>query len=243
MKPIIGIISNPIIENRAIYKINATYIERTVEAGGIPLAIPSKINLADCERIISTIDGLIIPGGGDILPELFGEETHPKVIYALKEVDLFEMELIRLARKHNKPLLGICRGAQLINVAFGGTLYQDIPSQYKDEVCHVQSWNNIDHPMHKVYLEEDSNLYKIFGETVLDVNTLHHQSVKDLGQGLRIVGKAKDGVVEAIETEDGMIIGVQWHPENLVPNYKEYMKIFEYLIEKSKEVKDKTAKD
>lgn len=234
MKPIIGIVSNPLSENRSIYKVNATYIERVIEAGGLPLAIPSKISLKDCERIIASIDGLIIPGGGDILPELFGEETHPRVKYALKDVDIFEMEMIRLAKKDEKPVLGICRGAQLINVAFGGSLYQDIPSQYVNEVCHMQSTYNLDHPMHKVYLEEESNVYRIFGERVLDVNTLHHQAVKDIGQGLKVVGRAKDGVVEAIESEDGMIIGLQWHPENLAPNYKIYMKIFDYLIEKSR---------
>lgn len=237
MKPIIGITMNPIRDNRRIYKTNATYIERTIEAGGLPLAIPSKVDLEDCEQIMRKIDGLIIPGGGDILPYLFGEETHPAVVYALKYMDLFEMELVRLAREYEKPIIGICRGAQVINVAFGGTLYQDIASQYKNEICHRQSRDNVDEPMHKVYLKADSHLSRIFEKEIIDVNTLHHQSVKDIGEGLYIVGKAADGVIEAIESEDGMIIGVQWHPEMLAPKYKESQQFFKVFVDKANETK------
>lgn len=235
MKPIIGIISNPGRNNRRVYRTNATYIERVIEAGGMPLIIPSKIALEDCKQIVEEIDGLLVPGGGDILPSLFGEETHPAVVYALKDNDLFEMELVRLARDHNKPIIGICRGLQVINVAFGGTLYQDIATQYKNEICHRQSRENTDEPMHKVYLKEDSYISRILGKSIIDVNTLHHQSIKEMGEGLNNVGEAADGVIEAIESDDGMIVGVQWHPEMLAPKYKEFQSFFKDLVEKSYE--------
>lgn len=233
MKPIIGITSNTNRKNRRRYTTNATYIERIIEVGGLPLLIPSKIGLDDCRQIIQKIDGLLIPGGGDILPLLYNEEPHPKVTYTIKNEDLFEMELVKLAKKYDKPVLGICRGVQIINVAFGGDLYQDIPSQYKDEICHRQSRENTAEPMHRVYLTEDSILSKILDKSVIDVNTLHHQSVKDVAEGFNVVGKSADGVIEAIESKDGRIIGVQWHPEILAPKFKEFENLFRNFVEKS----------
>lgn len=232
MKPIIGIISNSNEENRKKFCTNATYINAVVNAGGIPLMIPSRVGLEDCQQIIKQIDGLLIPGGGDIIPDLYGEETHPKVVYARRSNDLFEIELAKLAREHGKPLLGICRGHQVINVAFGGTLYQDIVSQFKDEICHRQSPNNPDEAMHKVYLTEDSNLAKILGKETIGVNTYHHQAVKDVAQGFVVSAKSSDGLIEAIETEDGMVIGVQWHPEILAPRFEEFNNLFVDFVRK-----------
>lgn len=237
MKPIIGIISNATKEDRGVFKTNATYIKRIKESGGLPFIIPSNIDLEDCKQIIQQIDGLLIPGGGDIVPELFGEETHPLVVSARRADDLFEIKLVELAKEYSKPIIGICRGAQIINVAFGGTLYQDIPSQYKNEICHRQSEYNRDEPIHKVYLEENSYIMKILGKSTIGVNSFHHQSVKDIGEGLNVAGRAADGVIEAIESENGMIIGLQWHPERLTTKYEEFKDLFVYFIKKCNESK------
>lgn len=232
MKAIVGIVSNSSEGIKGKYRVNASYIDAIVNSGAIPLIIPSNIELKDCRQIMDLLDGLLIPGGGDIIPDLYGEETHPKVTYSRRSNDLFEIELVRLAKEYKKPVLGICRGHQIINVAFGGSLYQDIASQFKDEICHNQSPKNTDEAMHKVYLEEDSNLAKILGKTVIGVNTLHHQGVKDMAEGFKVSARASDGLIEAIETEDGMIMGVQWHPELLAPRFKEFKNFFDEFISK-----------
>lgn len=234
MKPLIGVAMTMSQVNKGYFEVNSTYLNRVVEAEGIPLVIPANIGLMDCKQVIQKIDGLLLPGGIDIDPALYGEEAVPKVTYIERDFDLVEIELTRLAREYKKPVFGICRGIQIINVAFGGTLYQDIPSQYKNEICHMQNWDNTDYPIHKVILSENSHISKILGKTVIETNSHHHQSVKRVAEGFNITGRACDGVIEAIESEDGLVIGVQWHPEKLASRFGEPEKLFKAFIEKCK---------
>lgn len=232
MIPLIGMTALLNEETKKTYATSAGYVESVILSGGIPLMIPPSENMDLCKEIIQKLDGLLIPGGPDVSPSIYNEEPYPGIGYFRKNVDLFEIEMVRLAVELNKPVLGICRGMQLINVAFGGSLYQDLPRQYKNEICHAQNINIRDEPTHKVYLEESSYISKLLKSTVIEVNSYHHQAVKNTGHGLNIVGKSKDGVIEAIESSDGSIIGVQWHPELMIHRFKQFQNLFSNFISK-----------
>lgn len=232
MKPIIGVTAFLNEETKKIYKTNSSYIEAIIESGGIPFMIPTVVDIANCRQIVGHLDGLLVPGGPDVTPSLYNEEPCPQVTYARKKVDLVEIELIRLAKEYNKPIFGICRGIQIINVAFGGSLYQDIASQYKNEMCHRQNPNITDEPTHKVYLEKNSHIAKIIKDTVIEVNSYHHQAVKDLAEEFKAVGWAKDGVIEAMESQDAKIMAVQWHPELMTKRYEHSKGLFDAFIAK-----------
>jgi putative glutamine amidotransferase len=183
----------------------------------MPLVDDAEVLRAMYERI----DGLLLAGGRDIAPAYYGEEDHAH----LGEVDLLrdqvELPLTRWAAADGKPILGICRGIQVLNVALGGTLYQDIGSQLDDTLSHNLSFTREDwtYMAHDLRLEAGSKLAAMLGVTLFATNSLHHQSVKELAPGLRAVGWAPDGVVEAVESANGhFIVGVQCHPEALQGN-------------------------
>jgi len=207
---------------------NDTYVLAIREAGGIPVVLPNGDGSP--ERIaeyLTLVDGLLMPGGADIPPSEWGEEQHPTTKLLDDDRYRFEKALITgWIEKTDKPLLGICLGSQWINVAHGGSLVQDIPSEFG--VNH----RDVTHP---VEIEADSRLGKIFGETLFDVNSIHHQAVRDVGKGLRIVGKSPDGIVEATETTDPdrFLIGVQWHPEKLTGEDAKQANIFQAFVEAS----------
>lgn len=232
MKPIIGVtaITNP--ENKRVYEVECRYLESIIKSGGIPQIIPTNIQLEDCRQIIKTIDGLLIPGGMDVSPLSYGEDPHPTVTYSIKQHDKIEIELVKLAREYDIPVIGICRGAQIINVAFGGNLYQDIPSQYKNEICHNQVLSNSDETTHVITIEENSYIGRLLNKQVLEVNSIHHQAIRRVAEGFNVVARARDGIVEAIESIDGKIIGFQWHPEKLFYVSEESQVLFKGFIER-----------
>jgi putative glutamine amidotransferase len=195
-----------------------TYIDAVAAAGGAPFLIP----LVDDEEVLRTLyerlDGLLLAGGGDIEPHHYGEPPHPQLGTVDTLRDRVELPLARWAVADGKPVLGICRGIQLLNVAMGGTLYQDIPSQLGGVPVHNASFasQNWGHMAHDLRLDPQSHLARLFGATMLPTNSLHHQSLKAVAPGLRPVGWAPDGVVEAVEGANGhFLIGVQCHPEAL----------------------------
>ena len=216
------------------YMIQRGYVRSIIDAGGIPILIPVTEDPARCADYIDMIDGLLVPGGEDVAPEFYGEDPHRTVSYINRDKDRYDLELIRLCREQNKPIFGICRGFQVINVAFGGTLYQDIPSQLPEAMCHNQSQDLRNGPTHKVTLDENSVIGRILGKEIY-TNSFHHQAVKDVGDGLRVVGRTADGVVEALETEDGRIFAVEWHPEDLYETYPIFKGLFTRLIDLAKE--------
>jgi putative glutamine amidotransferase len=195
-----------------------TYIDAVVAAGGAPFLIPLVDDKAVLRALYDRLDGLLLAGGGDVDPRHYGEEPLPELgaVDALR--DRVELPLARWAAADGKPVLGICRGIQVLNVALGGSLYQDIPTQLVGELAHngsyaAQDWS---HMAHDLRLAPESRLAELFGTTLLPTNSLHHQSLKALAPGLRPVGWAADGVVEAVEGENGhFLIGVQCHPEAL----------------------------
>ena len=192
---------------------NDSYVLAVKEAGGVPIVLPNGDGSSDkIAEYLDLLDGLIMPGGADIPPSEWGEEPHPTTQILEENRYLFEKELITTwIKKTNKPLLGICLGSQWINVVHGGSLIQDIPSEF-----------GVNHRgvTHQVTLESSSRLCEIFGETKLLVNSFHHQAVGRLGEGLKLVAKSPNGIVEATETTDPdrFLIGVQWHPEKMAPN-------------------------
>ncbi|MDQ3742518.1 MAG: gamma-glutamyl-gamma-aminobutyrate hydrolase family protein [Actinomycetota bacterium] len=179
------------------------------KGGGAPLIVPPFAPEKDVEAILERVDGVLLSGGPDIHPCLYGEEEHPKLGPTDIGLDRFEIALTRRALERGLPLLGICRGAEVLNVARGGTLVQHLDGHRQEEEARV--------PTHDVRVEEGSRLAAILGTTRAAVNTYHHQAVETLGADVRAVAWAEDGVVEAIEIAGAAFaVGVQWHAEGLI---------------------------
>jgi putative glutamine amidotransferase len=219
-RPVIGItLMNVQHEGqRALQGVRPMYVEAIAAAGGVPLLIPLTDDEAITRELYALCDGILLPGGEDLDPATYGEAPHPELGAVDPQRDAVELLLARLTRDDHKPLLGICRGMQTINVAFGGTLYQDLPSQLADPLNHRANteMNEFTTPTHSVQLEADSWLARQLGTTEIAANTMHHQAVKAVAPGLRITGVAPDGVIEAVEGTDAQfVVGVQCHPEYL----------------------------
>jgi len=212
--------------------ISNAYTNAVIKAGGSPVLIPLTNDISVLNRILSQIDGLILSGGGDVYAPLFNEELHPAVESYDLERDNYDIALARMAAARQIPILGICRGHQVINVAFGGNLIQDIPSQIpKSKINHSQSEVR-EQGTHWVDIKPNSKLQEILKTNKVLVNSFHHQSNKTIANGFKAVASSKDGVNEAIEsTENKSIIGVQWHPENMAVAENETMlSLFRHLI-------------
>jgi gamma-glutamyl-gamma-aminobutyrate hydrolase PuuD len=208
--PLIGITSCRKLED---------YKQSILHVGGEVRIIDASMGIGDA---LTGIDGLLLTGGDDITPDRYGETPHPTVVEAEPGRDEFELALVRAARDRQLPIFGICRGIQVLNVAFGGTLVQDIPSQIHGALTHALKVppNEPYTLAHEVWLEKGSLLSNLMGERLSDgdaceVNSRHHQAVKTVATGFKVTATAPDGVIEAIEdpaTE--FCLGVQWHPEN-----------------------------
>ncbi|WP_318616267.1 gamma-glutamyl-gamma-aminobutyrate hydrolase family protein [Sporosarcina sp. YIM B06819] len=213
MKPIIGI--TPDVEQDDNHFLRNDYVQAIIRAGGLPFVIPIG-HAADIAQIVGIMDGLLLTGGNDINPILFNEEPHTHLGEVSPSRDLFELELARQMLVGDKPILGICRGLQVLNVAVGGTLYQDLHQQNEGPMLqHLQKAPNA-HPSHFVQLEKGSLLAEIAGSERIQVNSFHHQSVKDVPAVFNVTGVASDGIIESIESvTHQFVLGVQWHPERL----------------------------
>lgn len=213
-KPLIGITTyntkNPY--DRDISAVQHTYIRAVTQAGGVPILIPAILPDDDLNDLYSHLQAILFSGGGDISLKYFSGEQHPSIHEVDEARDVTELSLLRQSVQNEKPFLAICRGLQVMNVALGGTLHTHIPDQIPNSLKHDnQEFTLISHP---VNIDEESKMAEIFGETLLQVNSLHHQGIKDLASNLRIVGHAPDGVIEAVELpEHPYALGVQWHPE------------------------------
>jgi putative glutamine amidotransferase len=219
-RPIIGITLMNIHHEgqRALQGVRPMYVEAIAAAGGIPLMIPLTDDPAVTQTLYTLCDGILLPGGEDLDPASYGEAPLPELGHVDGQRDQVELQLARTAHADGKPLLGICRGIQTINVAFGGSLYQDLPSQLDAVLNHRENTdrNEFTTPTHSVQLAPDSWLAERLATTEIAANTMHHQAVKDLAPGLRVVGTAPDGVIEAVEgTGVAFVVGVQCHPEHL----------------------------
>jgi putative glutamine amidotransferase len=229
MKPLIGITASD-YQDKAYYMTKSAYIHAIVLSGGIPILLPYTSDFEQCKDIVCKLDGLMLPGGVDVSPLIYREEPLPQVTMSIQTLDLYEIELIKEARKQQKPILAICRGMQILNVALGGTLYQDIHVQKAASLCHNQSLNIRSEKTHSVSLLPNRTLLQIYGQEKILVNSYHHQAVKDLAPALIASAYSSDQILEACESSDGNIIAVQWHPEALVDTDIQTQKLFEYFI-------------
>lgn len=210
-------------------KLFDNYVSSVIAAGGIPVILPVTTDKEILDKHLELIDGLILSGGYDINPLRYNEEPHKLLQATCSERDEFELYLAKKAIEKSIPLLGICRGFQVINVANGGSLYQDISLKEGTYISHIQG-NHGTEVSHTIDIDKNSMLYSILGETAL-VNSLHHLAIKDLAPGFKTVATSKDGVIEAIEKIDGsFVMGVQWHPEALSHNNESMLNLFKYFL-------------
>lgn len=193
-----------------INSIGRNYVEAVRRGGHMAVILPYTIDKAVCRSMLEVIDVLLLCGGGDIAGYRFGEEQSPLAGEPNEERDSFELLLIELSLEMRKPVVGVCRGLQLINVALGGTIWQDITDR---QVVNHQRPDLLWGSVHEVEIDTDSRLFSVLGQKHLSVNSTHHQAVKRLGETLHIVARSTDGIVEAIESDTYPIAAVQWHPE------------------------------
>ena len=216
MKPLIGITTN---QSKTPYgqptvMLMQSYINAVMDAGGVPVLIPSLIAEDGWDTVYSRLDGILFSGGGDIGLEYSPGEPHPRIDDVDLARDSIELKLVQAAASDGKPFLGICRGCQVVNVALGGTLYTHIPDQLPNALDHSYPGNMRTMLVHDVKIEEGTHMAEIFGEPILKVNSLHHQGLKDIAPSIRVAGHAPDGLVEAVELPDHPFgLAVQWHPE------------------------------
>jgi putative glutamine amidotransferase len=203
------------------------YYQAVRRAGGLPIILPSITDKKTISELLGLIDGLVFSGGDDIHPSVYGEKILPKTNLILKTKQQFDFELVRQAWRKRIPTLGICYGSQLMNVALGGTLIQDIK---RDLSLDSHSFTK-----HRLYILETSLLYNIIRKTTINVNSLHHQAIRETGKNLRINARSDDGLIEGIESTrlGQFFIGVQWHPEK-IKNTPESKSLFKELIRQAK---------
>lgn len=237
MKPVIGI--TPTAQRDALphgtfrrYLLSEKYVRGIEAAGGIPLILPPQ---AEVHSLVDVVDGILFSGGSDIAPNRFGDATVHESTYGIDpERDQFELDLFAAAFERGTPIFGICRGIQVINVALGGTLFQDLPTQHPGAVA-------VGHRQHERGIEDSGighdvvgapDLAPLFDGHGIGVNSFHHQAIRDLAPGLRPVAYSPDGVIEAVVAADGRdLFAVQWHPELMYERYPEHLRPFIRLIE------------
>ena len=232
-RPLIGISTSVTIEQapeRAY--VNASYLRAVQGAGGVPVLLPPHLDDGAREELCRRIHGLVLTGGGDLDPRRFGEEPHATVYDVSAARDALELGLTRSALDSELPLFAICRGIQVLNVALGGTLYQDIPSELPTEITHSQKARRQERT-HAVTVSGETRLADVLGAHEITVNSFHHQSIRKLGSGLREVAWAPDGVIEGVEMPDApvLVLGVQWHPEDLVDVDPAAANLFRALVD------------
>jgi putative glutamine amidotransferase len=206
------------------------YVDSVVRAGGAPITLPCVADREAISAILPRVDGVLLTGGGDILSLAYGEEPHPASKYQDPARDEMELVLTHQAMELGLPILGICRGVQLLNVAFGGSLIQDVPSQVPDALQHYAK-GLVPLLLHNIEIEPESLLARVMGTTSMAVNSYHHQAVSRVGEGLRVNCRSRDGVIEGVEVTDGRpILGVQFHPEECTALYPRFQSLFDWLV-------------
>ena len=207
------------------------YCGAVENAGGMALILPATKMNGVLNRFLDVADGLMISGGNfDIHPSFYGEKPIAGLGLIKQERTEFELELARAALERDLPLLGLCGGAQAINVVLGGTLYQDIPTQLPQADNHQQSRKK-EIGGHLIHIRQGTRLREILRRRSIEVNTTHHQAVKQIGKGLIVSATAEDGLIEGIESEQhSFVLGLQWHPEVLAPRHEHQRRIFSSFI-------------
>jgi putative glutamine amidotransferase len=234
-KPIIGITGAYMKRNEhmeGVY-VHHDYHKSVAENGGIPVILPF-ISPEIALETLPLCDGIILSGGEDVDPQFYGQDPHTHLGPTLPDRDLVEIEIVKYAIRHNIPILAICRGVQILNVALGGTLIQDIPSQLNEPIQHSQTVERR-RDTHWVKVSEDSKLFQLLGADRIRVNSLHHQALDKVSNDLRVVAMSSDGIVEAVEYihSSTFTIGVQWHPESMASTNSSMNNLFIEFIKSS----------
>lgn len=226
--PVIGV--SPSFSNGKV-SVNNTYLISIERAGGIPLVLPAVADEAMADAVLASVDGLVMTGGEDVAPAYYGEEILNSTVSINAPRDTSDMLLIGAAKKRKLPVLGICRGEQIVNVFYGGSLFQDLPSQVGTEVTHRQSEPS-SVGTHWVYLEKGTQLHSLLKVDSIKVNTFHHQAVKQVADGFKVSARAADGVVEGYEGKG--ILCVQFHPEGFVSAGDDsFLPLFEEFVKRA----------
>lgn len=201
-------------------RLNEDYVDAVRGAGLVPLILPPR-DPREIEALLDLVSGVVLTGGEDVDPAEYGAETGPKTYAPHHPRDRFELAMVRLAHERRLPTLAICRGIQVANVALGGTLVQDIPSECPAAIDHERSEER-DRRVHDVSVDRGSRLAAAVGATAISVNSSHHQALARAADGLRVTARASDGIIEGAEWEgdDWWMLGVQWHPEELTRDDK-----------------------
>jgi putative glutamine amidotransferase len=240
VKPLIGITTARIKNPSTGWEYNRAYvaiIQSVADAGGLPILIPVSVDDDVLRELYSRVDGVLLPGGGDVDPVYYHADKHPKTGEADDSRDHAEITVAQWAVADDLPVFGICRGHQVLNVALGGTLVQDIPAQIGTDVTHDFPE---DRPRgaaaHPVQIDPSSRLASILGTTSPTVNSLHHQSVETAAPGTCVTAYSPDGVVEALEMPDkNFVLSVQWHPEDMYSDSDEMKRLFRAFVEAARE--------
>ncbi|MEG1131510.1 MAG: gamma-glutamyl-gamma-aminobutyrate hydrolase family protein [Romboutsia sp.] len=235
-KPIIGISGSLIIDEGGMFPgyerayVNNDYVQSVAMCKAIPYIVPMVYDDEIIKAQVENIDALILSGGHDVNPLNWGEEPHQKLGGILPKRDTYDFKLLQFALEMKKPILGICRGEQVINVFGGGSLYQDLSLIDECYVKHNQQHlSNV--ATHTANIKEGTKLYEILGEKEIHVNSFHHLAANKIANGYIVSATSKDGVIEAIEKEgDDFVIGVQWHPEMMTKDYPIMQKLFQALV-------------
>lgn len=235
--PIIGISCRAKAEESeksySLIAVRQSYIESVIRAGGNPILLPLGLDKARLRALFELCDGILLPGGEDVNPALYGESPHPKLGSIAPERDSLEIELARWCVAEHKPLLGICRGLQLLNVALGGSLFQDLPSQKPSTIEHdIYSSDQWEHTAHTIDISKDSRLYELLKCESIGVNSLHHQAINRIAPELKISAASPDGIIEGVEgSADTFLLALQCHPETLWQKVEpRWLRVFEALV-------------
>lgn len=214
--PLIGITCQLFPEPIPRSSVNQQYIDAITAAGGSPVLVPIGATGARLDRIYAVLDGVLLPGGDDVAPERYGQQRHPCLGEVSEQRDELELEVAARALGDGLPILGICRGIQVLAVAAGGTLWQDVPSEYEASLRHDVREHGRDHLCHEIEIESGSRLASAIGRLKSTVNSFHHQAVRQVPDGFCATARAHDGLIEAIESSNGQFaVGVQCHPEGM----------------------------
>lgn len=232
MKPKIGLLAE--VQEEGYTGMKNSYATAIEAAGGIPFLLPYSKNEQTLTDYAQTMDGFVFTGGADIDPKYFGEEKKPSCGQIFPLRDEFEMRMFERVLKTKKPILGICRGMQVINVFLGGTLYQDIETEYETDLTHRQT-APVTAPWHDILITEETKLSALIGKSRMAGNSFHHQAVKALAKGLTCTATAKDGIIEAYSHDTYPYLrAYQWHPERLYLSDADNLSLFTEFIEACK---------
>ena len=237
---VVGISSSVLVDQGGMFPgykrayVNKDYVDSVILAGGVPMIIPFSEDKEVIKSQMELVDALILSGGHDVYPYNYGKEPSQKIGEVFPERDEYDFALLEIAKEKKIPILGICRGHQIINVYEGGTLLQDL-SEAKTTLLKHSQGSNPAQKTQKIKLEKSSKLYDIFAKDELFINSFHHQVIDEVASGYKVTARTSDGVVEAIECENyPFLVGVQWHPEMMAKTCDDMLKLFKRLVAEAK---------